>query len=216
MFAQIQTLHRVMQTHLCRTLAHHMVYLGTRLGLPISSAMERFILDAADSMWNKEGHFIWNFNWKTANAEYDTDDDDKPQWMPSIDHDHLELEVEKWPVCLTEAHYSGDGRGPQESDSSAGYGEFPFSYFPVIEDMQIPEYLNHGAALNIPPLEISSMLAPDPEAERVRCAWKSLENHLRFSHATCFVIASCSSASCVTESDVRHPLQEVIRKWLLL
>jgi hypothetical protein len=129
-----------------------MVYLGTRLNFPISSAMEQFILDAAESMWNKEGHFIWNFNWEVANAEFDTDNDDKQQEELSIDLNYLELDAEKWPVYFTEAYYSGDGRGPQRSDSSAGYGEFPSSYLPVIVDMRILEHLNHGAALNVPSL----------------------------------------------------------------
>jgi hypothetical protein len=144
-----------------------MVYLGTRLNLPISSAMEQFVLDAAESMWDKEGHFIWNFNWEAANAEYDTENDDKQQEEPSIDYDYLELNVEKWPVCFTEAYYSGDGHGPQKSDSSAGYGEFPFSYLPVIEDVRILEHLNHGAALNAPSLDKGFWLGltvQEPEA----------------------------------------------------
>jgi hypothetical protein len=34
-----------MQEHLCRTLAHFVVLLGSKLGLPISVDAERFILD---------------------------------------------------------------------------------------------------------------------------------------------------------------------------
>jgi hypothetical protein len=204
-----------MQTHICRTLAHHMVYLGTRLNLPISSAMERFILDAAESMWNKEGHFIWKFNWETANAESDTDDGDKQQEEPSIDHDYLELDVEKWPVYFTEAYYSGDGRGPQESDSSAGFGEFPFSNLPVIEDMRILEHLNHGAALNAPSLDkstsqalVSSLLGPELAA----AGW-----FLPAQGSPHFVFqATCSSGLIANKPHVLHSLQRFVPSWLLV
>jgi hypothetical protein len=190
--------------------------------------MEQFILDASESMWNKEGHFIWGFNWEAANAEFDTDNDDKQQEELSIGPNYLELDAEKWPVYFTETYYSGDGRGPQESDSSAGYGEFPFSYLPVIEDTRILEHLNHGAALNAPSLgrwhesicQFSSMLVPEPETERVRFPWDV--PNMRFSDGKDFVIPTCHSTrsvshvSDVTESDILHPLQGILPTWLLL
>jgi hypothetical protein len=182
--------------------------------------MEQFILDASELMWNKEGHFIWGFNWEAANAEFDTDNDDKQQEELSIDPNYLELDAEKWPVYFTEAYYSGDGRGPQGSDSSAGYGEFSFSYLPVTEDTRILENLNHGAALNAFSLgkvlwhesicQISSMLVPEPETESVLFPWDVPKD---------FVIPICRwtcSESHVTESDILHPLQEVLPTWLLL
>jgi hypothetical protein len=199
-----------MQKHLCRTLAHHMVYLGTRLNLPISSAMERFILDAADSMWNKEGHFIWNSNWETANAEYDTDNDDKQQEEPSIDQDYLELDIEKSPVYFTEAYYRGDGHGPQESDSSAAYGEFPFGYLPVpvIEDMQILEHLNHGAALNTPNLDIGVWGRTWQEQAPMRVSWVSEpELHFFRVHTYCRYTG---------KPGVLESLQRLVRNWLLV
>jgi hypothetical protein len=137
-----------MQTHLCRTLAHHVVYLGTRLDLPISGTMEQFILDTAESMWNKEGHF----SWKTTNVKHDANEEDEQPDEPSSICDYLNLDVDKWPVYLTEAYYTGGSCGPQESGSSSGdnHQEFSVSYLPVIEDIGIPAYLDHGEGLNTP------------------------------------------------------------------
>jgi hypothetical protein len=113
--------------------------------------MERFILDTAELIWDKEGRFIW----KTASAEYDTDEDDEQQEEQSSHHNYLQLDIENWPVYLTEPYYSGDGHGPQKSESPCGYakGELPVSYLPVIEDITILEHLNHDAALNVPSLD---------------------------------------------------------------
>ncbi|KAE9365634.1 hypothetical protein N431DRAFT_286554, partial [Stipitochalara longipes BDJ] len=54
-----QTLYTAMQHHLCRTLAHYTIYLASKLGLPISSTKEKFILEFAHSMWNKESQYVW-------------------------------------------------------------------------------------------------------------------------------------------------------------
>jgi len=48
-----------MQDHLCQILAHYVVYLGSRLNLPIRSQVSRFILEAASARWYKEGNFKW-------------------------------------------------------------------------------------------------------------------------------------------------------------
>jgi hypothetical protein len=110
--------------------------------------MEQFILDTAQSMWNKEGHFIW----KTANVEHDANEEDEQPDEPSSNCDYLDLDVDKWPVYLTEAYYTSDGCGPQESGSSSSdaHWEFPASYLPVVEDIRILAHLDHGEGLNTP------------------------------------------------------------------
>jgi hypothetical protein len=63
-----------MQEHLCRTLAHFVVLLGSKLGLPISADAERFILDAAHTRWQKEERFLW------LPAVEDDEDDEDPDF----------------------------------------------------------------------------------------------------------------------------------------
>lgn len=48
-----------MQDHLCRILAHYIVYIGALLKLPIADHVEQFILEAAHAIWDKEGAFQW-------------------------------------------------------------------------------------------------------------------------------------------------------------
>lgn len=48
-----------MQSHLCQILTHYVVYIGSRLNLPIVNDAERFILEAAPKRWHKEGIFRW-------------------------------------------------------------------------------------------------------------------------------------------------------------
>lgn len=50
---------QAMQSHLCQILAHYMVYIGSRLNLPIANDADRFILEAAPKRWHKEGIFRW-------------------------------------------------------------------------------------------------------------------------------------------------------------
>jgi len=50
---------QAMQDHLCKILAHYIVYLGEQLKLPMASHVEQFILEAATARWNKEGNFEW-------------------------------------------------------------------------------------------------------------------------------------------------------------
>jgi hypothetical protein len=113
--------------------------------------MERFILDAAESMWNKEGRFIW----KTTSAEYDADENDEQQEELPSHYNYLQLDVEKWPVYLTEPYYDGGSNSSQASGPFAGnvHREFPVGYLSVVEEIRILEYLNYGAILNAPSLE---------------------------------------------------------------
>jgi hypothetical protein len=50
---------QAMQNHLCQILAHYVVYIGSRLHLPIANDADRFILEAAPKRWHKEGIFRW-------------------------------------------------------------------------------------------------------------------------------------------------------------
>jgi hypothetical protein len=137
---------------------------------------------------------------------------------PSIDHDYWELEVDKWPVYFTEAYYSSDSGGPQESDSSARHSKFPSSYLPVIKDVRILEHLNHGAALNTPYLSkafdrqtcfppLLSLNVPKEEARGVFIAqeFRYIQVHTSNSHS-----------SNTYKPDVLHSFQRLVLKWLLV
>jgi hypothetical protein len=46
-----ETLYDVMQEHLCRMLAHYVVYLGSKINLQIPGGTERRVLEAAHKRW---------------------------------------------------------------------------------------------------------------------------------------------------------------------
>jgi len=120
-----------MQAHLCRTLAHHLIYLGTRLDLPISSTTERFILDMAPSMWNKEGRFVWKTDTILQNREreHTAEEEDVDGLQDEYLDLNFDLAVDNWPVYLTETYCShgstgfnpspGPNPSPQEQDFSS-------------------------------------------------------------------------------------------------
>jgi hypothetical protein len=51
-----------MQEHLCQFLAHYLVYIGSRLDLPMLRKSERIIVDTAHERWQKQGYFSWLLN----------------------------------------------------------------------------------------------------------------------------------------------------------
>ena len=66
-----------MQNHLCQILAHYVVYIGSRLNLPIANDADRFILEAAPKRWHKEGIF----RWLTPSAHGQQHEDILPQYI---------------------------------------------------------------------------------------------------------------------------------------
>ncbi|PQE25322.1 zn 2cys6 transcription factor protein [Rutstroemia sp. NJR-2017a BBW] len=59
------------QEYLCKILAHYMVFLATKLRLPIAEATERQIMIAAHTRWEKEG----TFSWGSSDDELEEEDD---------------------------------------------------------------------------------------------------------------------------------------------
>jgi hypothetical protein len=125
-----------MQSHLCRTLAHHLVYLSSRLGFPIPSTLEKFILDTAQSMWNKKGHFLW----KPRNTERDALREDDGPDEPAGNLNNFDWEATKWPVYSTESHYTGDSHDFHDAGTSTGnyHGAYAATSSQVIESIRIP------------------------------------------------------------------------------
>ena len=58
-FAHSPTLWLAMREHLCQMLAHHLIYLGSMLGIRFSTDMEQRIIDEAVCGWGKAGDFVW-------------------------------------------------------------------------------------------------------------------------------------------------------------
>jgi hypothetical protein len=127
-----------MQNHLCRTLAHHLVYLGNRLDFRIPSILEKFILDTAQSVWNTEGHFLW----KTSNAERDALEEDDKQDESAGNLKYFDLDVDKWPVYWTEPHYTSASHGPRDAGTSSGdaHGTYAATSSHAIDNARIPAH----------------------------------------------------------------------------
>lgn len=125
MTAAQQSLYTAMQQHLCLTLAHYTVYLGTKLGLPIPSNKEQFVLEAAHSMGNKEGRFVW----ATTEEDHVEDEDDE-----LLMDDYSKIDFDKWAFHLSEYYATGENFGTENQQSYdfhsardfAGQSNFPF------------------------------------------------------------------------------------------
>jgi hypothetical protein len=65
-----ETLYDAMQKHLCRTLAHYVIYLGGKLGLPFVGNVERFIIEDAHAKWNRERLFSWVTDFYSKNVYF--------------------------------------------------------------------------------------------------------------------------------------------------
>lgn len=53
------TLWLAMKEHLCQMLAHHLVFVGSMLGIKLDTGLEQRIIDTAVSRWNKAESFVW-------------------------------------------------------------------------------------------------------------------------------------------------------------
>ncbi|KAK3393909.1 hypothetical protein B0H63DRAFT_30521 [Podospora didyma] len=58
-FQKSPTLWLAMKEHLCQMLAHHLIFLGSLLGIKLDTGLERRIIDTAISRWNKMEAFVW-------------------------------------------------------------------------------------------------------------------------------------------------------------
>jgi len=54
-----QTQFEATQEFLCKILAHYLVFIASRLKLPISGSLAQHLLSAAHKKWHKEGFFSW-------------------------------------------------------------------------------------------------------------------------------------------------------------
>lgn len=108
-----------MQHHLCRTLAHYAIYLAVKLGLPIPSSKERFVLESAHRLWNKEGHFIWT----AMSKDQVEDEDDKEIDTSSLTYDYSRIDVDKWAFHLSE-YYSTSNHSSFQAQHNQPYHDF--------------------------------------------------------------------------------------------
>lgn len=93
-----------MQQHLCRTLAHYAVYLAAKLGLPIQSSKEQFVLECAHSMWNKEGCFTWITREEECGEGLEEED---PEGL-FLEDDISRIDVDRWAFHLSEYYSTGN------------------------------------------------------------------------------------------------------------
>ncbi|KAH6853108.1 hypothetical protein B0I37DRAFT_358560 [Chaetomium sp. MPI-CAGE-AT-0009] len=58
-FQRSPTLWLAMKEHLCQMLAHHLIFIGSMLGIKLETAVEQRIIDTAVNRWKKAEEFVW-------------------------------------------------------------------------------------------------------------------------------------------------------------
>jgi hypothetical protein len=58
-FQRSPTLWLAMKEHLCQMLAHHLIFVGSMLGIRLETGLEQRIIDTAVKRWNKAEEFVW-------------------------------------------------------------------------------------------------------------------------------------------------------------
>ncbi|KAL2195546.1 hypothetical protein P885DRAFT_40208 [Corynascus similis CBS 632.67] len=58
-FQRSPTLWLAMKEHLCQMLAHHLIFIGSMLGIKLETGVEQRIIETAVSRWNKAEEFVW-------------------------------------------------------------------------------------------------------------------------------------------------------------
>lgn len=58
-FQRSPTLWLAMKEHLCQMLAHHLIHVGSMLGIKLDTDLEQRIIDTAIRRWNKAELFVW-------------------------------------------------------------------------------------------------------------------------------------------------------------
>lgn len=53
------TLWLAMKEHLCQMLAHHLIFVGSLLGIKLETGLEQRIIDTAVRRWNKAESYVW-------------------------------------------------------------------------------------------------------------------------------------------------------------
>jgi hypothetical protein len=120
-----------MQEHLCQFLAHYLVYIGSRLDLPILRNSERIIVDTAHHRWQKQGYFSWLLN--------NVDDEDNHEYFNNITNnpfreesgDLNETYVSLWTHC-DDSIYDTNGL-----DFTSGFFEDDFRQ-PLSDEKLLP------------------------------------------------------------------------------
>src|SRR5271156_6209026 len=102
---QQHTLYDVMQEHLCRMLAHYLLYLGRKLGLQIPDYTERMLLDAAHRRWEKEGLFLWSLENREEVGEAEHRIDENNYLAPTELDTFPEIDSADWRSPLFGSHH---------------------------------------------------------------------------------------------------------------
>jgi len=65
-FQHSPTLWLAMKEHLCQMLAHHLIFLGSMLGIKLETGLEQRIIETAVNRWNKMESFVWTSAMRTS------------------------------------------------------------------------------------------------------------------------------------------------------
>jgi hypothetical protein len=84
LFQSSPTLWLAMREHLCQMLAHHLVYLGSILGIKLETAVERSIIEGVVQRWHKTEAYVWADAGAVA-CDYTTSAREEPAGEGAID-----------------------------------------------------------------------------------------------------------------------------------
>ncbi|KAK4144016.1 uncharacterized protein C8A04DRAFT_37032 [Dichotomopilus funicola] len=111
-FQRSPTLWLAMKEHLCQMLAHHLIFIGSMLGIKLETGVEQMIIDTAANRWNKAEAFVW-----ADMVGYKPDEENSQQEpLPTVsnDQENQSMEDESMPIDQnSKSSISSPVRSPQ-------------------------------------------------------------------------------------------------------
>ena len=161
-FQRSPTLWLSMKEHLCQMLAHHMIFLGSTLGIKLDTGLEQRIIETAANRWNKMESWIW----AAANTAQDTQHSPSytqqalPSWQQSADENPPYWEEEEPPPVTASASNSAPvpSLRPLQVPDLAGFQPAPLhdwsgnpqSYLDMVDEPESYGPAETSAATGVP------------------------------------------------------------------
>ena len=144
-FQESPTLWVAMKQHLCQMLAHHLIFLGSTLGVKFGTGLEQQIIDTAVNRWNKVEVNMW------ADMLKNVDFSEEPAKNPGISPDVESATPLVAAACidadeLNQLANFTDSTPPQfpALGTFQGYDENPASFLEMSYDENPASYLEMG------------------------------------------------------------------------
>lgn len=115
-----QNLWAAMREHLCEMLSHHLILLGSRIGIRFPQSSQRDIITSAVNRWGKRGSFTWQESTPWSNVQDLSSLPHLATTSPSRPNEILDLPVLSYlSSCTTAAESFGFGENYQDFGSAA-------------------------------------------------------------------------------------------------